>query len=299
MLLLLEEKIPGFVREKMLVALFRLHSDGGIANFDEVCKLCRNTGYISSSFSGVDHSTGTTGRHPKSHPESYFARFPMNSEMVRLIIGRLQTDDVYLMANSFPNPDHRSTCLAIQASFLFVILYFAPEILTKQKGTMREIVDKYFNNNWVVATYMGQIYDVIMEWTAYPAAKQAIDYVITLPYVKQLNDKNGEDIMRCLDELKPLLKGGILQQDYVLDHLQSLLNCVRHCNIALRWRLLHRRTKSEAFLKVIDNSVNPTTIVTLLLNVSQLEYQLNEILKNLLAEKEHAWTEGRASAANR
>ena len=65
MLLLLEEKVPGFVREKMVVALYRLHGDGGFINFEDVSKLCRNTGYIPSPFHGSNEA-----RRPKGHPES-------------------------------------------------------------------------------------------------------------------------------------------------------------------------------------------------------------------------------------
>lgn len=294
MLLLLEEKVPGFVRERMLIALYRLHGDGGFINFEEVVKLCRNTGYISASFHGSFEA-----RRPKGHPEHYFNRFPINVELVRLIIGRLQTDDVYLMANSFPNPDHRSTRLASQAAYLFVILFFAPDILVNQKSTMREIVDKNFNDNWVIATYMGQVYDIAHEWGPYPAAKQAIDNVITTSMVKQINERNANDIAACMTEVKHLLKEGILQHDYLLDNLNSLLNCVRSCNIALRWRLLHRRCKLEAFRRTIDAAVNTQTIVTLLLSMSELEFHLKEMLQQLLAQKDHAWTEGRASAADR
>lgn len=192
MLLLLEEKIPGYVREKILIALYRLNGEGGFLSFDEVCKICRNTGYI----------PGPERKKPKNHPEAMFARFPLNAELVRLVIGRLQTDDVYLMSNSYPNPDHRSTRLATQASFLFVILYFAPEILHRQKSTMREIVDKYFNDNWVVATYMGQLYDLTTEWSSYTAARAAIENVITLTLIQQLNERNSHEFTRCLSELQ-------------------------------------------------------------------------------------------------
>jgi Hereditary spastic paraplegia protein strumpellin len=32
---------------------------------------------------------------------------------------------------------------------LYVILYFEPEILRSETATMREIVDKFFPDNWV------------------------------------------------------------------------------------------------------------------------------------------------------
>lgn len=264
MLLLLEENIPGFVREKILIAMYRLNGEGGLDNIEEVNKLCRNTGYI----------PGHNGKRPKNHPESIFSRFAPNTELIRLVIGRLQTDDVYLMAKSFPNPDHRSTRLAGQASILYVILYFAPDILSKQKATMREIVDKHFNDNWVIVTYMGQMVDLMSEWAVYPAAKSALDNVFNTSFVKQINERNGALMVKCLEELKGFLKEGVLQQDYLLDNMNALMNCVRSCNIALRWRLLHRRCRNEGFRKVIESNVNAQAVVALLLNVSQLEYLL-------------------------
>jgi WASH complex subunit strumpellin len=289
MLLLLEEKIPGSVREKLMVAIYRYNNDGRLVNIDEVCKLCRSTGF----------SPGPEGKKPKNHPEAYFARFPPSPELIRLIIGRMQTDDIYLMSNTFPNPDHRSTRLAGQASMLYVILYFAPDLLKNQKATMREIVDKHFNDNWVISKYMGQLVDLTVEWAHYPAAKSALDNVITSTFVRGLNDKNMQLIKKMLDELKGLLTEGVLIQDYLLDNVNSLMNCARNCNVALRWRLLHRRCANDAYSKLIHESVSPQVLMTLLLNTSQFEYILKDMLQALLNEKDMAWTEGKAAAADR
>ena len=51
--------------------------------------------------------------------------------------------------SAYPLPEHRSTALATQASMLYVILFFAPDILQNQQAKMREIVDKHFPDNWV------------------------------------------------------------------------------------------------------------------------------------------------------
>lgn len=66
-----------------------------------------------------------------------------------MVIGRLRSDDIYNQIASYPLPEHRSTALGTQASMLYILLYFDPEILANQPAKMREIVDKHFPDNWV------------------------------------------------------------------------------------------------------------------------------------------------------
>ena len=59
--------------------------------------------------------------------------------------------------SNYPLPEHRSVALSTQASMLYVILYFKPDILHSEQAVMREIVDKHFPDNWVLNVYMGRI----------------------------------------------------------------------------------------------------------------------------------------------
>ena len=271
MLLLLEERIPGHVREKMLVAVIRENGEGNLSNMDDVCKLCRSTGYIPGL------------KKPKNHPEALFGRFPRSPEFIRLIIGKLQMDDLYLMAMSFPSPEHRSTRLATQASMLYVILYFAPDILSREKATMREIVDRHFNDNWVIPTYMGRTVDLMTEWAPYAAATAALDNILVPNFIRQVSDKNVSMFRKASEDLAKYLTEGVLQQDYLLDNMNALLNCTRCCNVALRWRILHRKCDAESFRSIINSSgVSAQEVVTLLLNASQMEYILKELMKQVL-----------------
>ena len=289
MLLSLEEHIPGYIREKMLVALYRSVGASTLVNIDDICKLCRNTGFI----------PGAGGKKPKNHPEAFFARFSPDAETIRLVIGRLQTDDIYLMAKSFPNPDHRSTRLAGQASLLYVILFFAPDILNKKKPTMREIVDKHFNDNWVIPVFMGRVVDLSVEWATYPAAKTALDNVLSTNFVTQTNEANARLLKKCQENVSKFLVEGVLIPEYLLDKIDTILHVIRECNVCLRWRILHRRCKLPAASKIVHSIVREETIVTLLLNSSQLEYVVKGMLEQLLDEKDRAWSEGKESAAER
>ncbi|EFC38863.1 predicted protein [Naegleria gruberi] len=69
MLLLLDLKIPGPVRERMLMSYFRYKGAGEIPNIDDVCKLCRSTGFDSTYYlhlkyfaqQHAHHNTGNNG----------------------------------------------------------------------------------------------------------------------------------------------------------------------------------------------------------------------------------------------
>lgn len=69
--------------------------------------------------------------------------------MLRQLIYRLRSDDMYGNIVHYPNSDWRSAALARQAACLYVILYCSPSVLQKDTATMRELVDKHFTDSWV------------------------------------------------------------------------------------------------------------------------------------------------------
>lgn len=64
MLILLDMKIPGPARERMLMSYLRYKGAGEIPNIDEVCKLCRNTGFVPGA-----------KKLPPNYPTEFFARY--------------------------------------------------------------------------------------------------------------------------------------------------------------------------------------------------------------------------------
>ncbi|KAG8543518.1 hypothetical protein GDO81_024471, partial [Engystomops pustulosus] len=87
--------------------------------------------------------------------------------------------------SAYPLPEHRSTALATQAAMLYVILYFHPSTLHTHQAKMREIVDKYFPDNWVISIYMGITVNLMEAWEPYKAAKTALNYTLDLPNIKE------------------------------------------------------------------------------------------------------------------
>jgi WASH complex subunit strumpellin len=187
---------------------------------------------------------------------------------------------------------------------LYVILFFDPTVLREEHAKLREIVDKNFNDNWVVHVYAGMTADLSIEWDRFAAARSALDNVLSVDNVRGMHVRNAKLVGQCMAELRAYLTMGILTDSFVLDNRHDLLNCLRRCNITIRWRVLHRRTANPAYHKIVcvasdavttdpkleaDYAINDTHVVSLILLTSQLELQLKGIFRDLLEKKESIW----------
>ncbi|GAB6028824.1 WASH complex subunit 5 [Chamberlinius hualienensis] len=292
MLLVVDLKIEGYIRERMLVSYHRYSSKrvSSDSNIDDVCKLLRGTGY----------SMGVNGRRPVGYPEEYFKRYPVNNTYVNMVIGRLRSDDIYNQAASYPFPEHRSAALAHQAAMLYVVLYFEPENLRTQMSKMREIVDRYFPDNWVISVHMGFTVNLVEAWKPYRAAEQALTNVLDAANIKEQASKYGGKLSVLNSEVAQLLKEGVLVEDTLLDRANKITNLLRECNVTLRWLLLHTNILSphaEATKKcrqardqvLTDSSFQVAHVFELLLNTAQLELKVREMYKRMLKDKQNNW----------
>ncbi|KAJ1470741.1 WASH complex, subunit strumpellin [Baffinella frigidus] len=175
MLTLLDNRIEGPVRERMLISYYRYK--GSSENLTKVSNLCRSSGYLPSSakrpanypedlFARVappQHvvlmravlPVPLSTKRPANYPEDLFARVAPPQHVVLMVVNRLRSDDIYNQMAQWPSPDHRCTALASQAAILYIVLFFVPSVLHKESAMMREIVDKHFSDNWVISFYMG------------------------------------------------------------------------------------------------------------------------------------------------
>lgn len=46
-------------------------------------------------------------------------------------------------------------------------------------------------------------------------------------------------------QVQQLLKEGFLREEIILDNIPKLLNCLRDCNVAIRWLMLHTAESGE------------------------------------------------------
>ncbi|XP_051878865.1 WASH complex subunit 5 [Pristis pectinata] len=291
MLLVIDHKIEGEVRERMLVSYYRYSAarSSSDSNLDDICKLLRSTGY--SSLPG--------SKRPPNYPESYFQRVPISKTFISMVVGRLRSDDIYNQVSAYPLPEHRSTALATQAAMLYVILYFEPSTLHTQQAKMREIVDKYFPDNWVISIYMGITINLIEAWEPYKAAKTALHYTLEQSNIREQASRYGMSVDCLRQQVQQFLKEGFLREEYVLDHIPKLLNCLRDCNVTIRWLMLHtadlvydpnnKRLRQIKDQVLTDSKYSPKTLFQLLLDSAQFEFVLKEMFKQMLSEKQAKW----------
>ena len=70
MLLMLDSKLPGCVRERLIVAHYRHKGEGAAVGIADLAKLCRDTGYRHGA-----------AKRPANYPEEYLARFPVSPKV--------------------------------------------------------------------------------------------------------------------------------------------------------------------------------------------------------------------------
>ncbi|KAK9877977.1 hypothetical protein WA026_020192 [Henosepilachna vigintioctopunctata] len=290
MLLLTDVHIKGIIREKLLVSYYRYtpqRSDTQ-SRIDEVCKLFRDTGFQTKKV--------------QNYPEDYFRRIKLNTVFVDMVIGRLRTDDIYGQLFFYPLPKHRSTALSNQAAMLYICLYFVPNILHVHTAIMREIVDKYFPDNWIISIYMGFTVDLLEVWDSFKAARMALNNTLETSNLKVYANGHGANISYLLKSSAMMLKEGNITKDMILKNMNNIITLLRECNVTLRWMMLHtilkpgkieknKRCKQLRDLVILESKYDKIQLFKLLLNTAQLELTVKDLFKTILNEKECQWNE--------
>lgn len=233
MLFLIDKYIPGIVRERIVVSYLRYKGEANLLNIDQVILLCRKG----------------------EHRVDLFKRFELDLNVVKMIIGRLQSDDIYMSTTvAFPSLEHRSIALSNQASMLYVILHFIPEYMKENRSIMREIADKFFHDNWIITIYMGIWVDLEVEWSSdiknrsskscnhqFPAASSALANTLSTDHVQVLVNYYKSSFAKSQSKLSRYLTKGVLTDNFVLSNVKELLDCLRDANCTLKWFMLHRK----------------------------------------------------------
>ncbi|XP_037870039.1 WASH complex subunit 5 isoform X1 [Bombyx mori] len=295
MLLLCDLFIPGPMRERLLVAFYRYSTSQSQSNIDDVCKLLRDTGYDQQN-----------AKRPAEYPVEYFSRVNIRHDFIEKVLGKLRSDDIYNQLAVYTLSEHQAPALASQASMLFICLFFAPHYLHTDTSKMREIVDKFFPSNWVLPVYMGVTINIVDYWDNFKAARSALAVTCNTRTIKEIFSKRTSYVSMVINKTHHLLKEGTLNDDFVLDNINKILNLLLNSNLIIRWLLLHssdaiffeNNKKSKQLKETVtkESGYEPLKLLELLISTAELELKVRESLNKLLENKNEAWNSNKTQA---
>lgn len=182
LLLLLEHCMGGTLREKLLVAHVRHDRCFDAPNLDKICLLCH--AHLSTSVPvGQVHLSSMV---LIQKPDELFASFPFPKLVVDTVICRLRDDDLYNQLRHYPDPEHRTVALGAQGGCLYIMLFFSLDFI-HNGFVMREVVDRFFKNCWVIPIFMHFTVDLSFSWDAYKVAKTSLLSSLSPPFIRDLS----------------------------------------------------------------------------------------------------------------
>ncbi|XP_073099938.1 uncharacterized protein [Elaeis guineensis] len=243
MLILTEHCMSGHLREKLLVAHLRHDCCFDSPNLEHICLLCRAHVPPSGLFHHTTSPFINSGMVSVQKTEDLFARFPFPKLVVDAVIHRLRNDDLYNQVHHYPDPQNRTVALSLQSGYLYILLFYSPEFLCNG-FVMREIVDRFFKDCWVVPIFLHFVVDLFVSWDAYREAKASLSSCVSSTFIRDRCQYHCTKVTHLSSEMGSVLSNCVLTKDYVLDNSEYLVSLIRDCNITLRWLLLHRAASS-------------------------------------------------------
>lgn len=279
-LLMMDEVLPAEARERAVVAVYRLQGGAQAAgeSFNALVTLVKGTGIAPGK------------SWPEGYPSRLLQRLPVSRAVVRTVISKMRSEDIYSNIAHYPSAEHRSTALSRQAAELYLLLLYDPELLQHDTAAMRELVDKHFADNWVVSWAPGFLADLPVQWAQYSAAASALNGIIAPSHVRSLATLAREAMRSVLVDVKELLREGVLSDGYVLCNVTQVFDIIRTANVILRWLLLHRSTKRRRLRAALAlRPDDEDDLLTLLLLTAQLEVQVRGHYQGLLDTAAERW----------
>lgn len=187
LLLLLHHRLPGLLRERILVAICRHLDTGDPSHLVNLRKLCAASTDAPAPSPGLLASlqqklrgqvTGAEGPPflvDLRGTEHYLARFPLPTPILEALISRLRSEDIFHQRQHFPGPEHRTTALSAQSACLVVALLSSPQLLQQDAAAMKSIVGRFFADRWVVSLFPGCAVDLSQAWDRFGAARSALN----------------------------------------------------------------------------------------------------------------------------
>uniref|UniRef100_A0A915DKT2 WASH complex subunit strumpellin n=1 Tax=Ditylenchus dipsaci TaxID=166011 RepID=A0A915DKT2_9BILA len=256
-LLLLENEFPGYTKERIFVAYYRSSAEFH-SNLEMLVSLLRNR---------------------KEPFENCFIQLKVNSAFVDHVINFLKSyttleDSDYL---------HEQISNEKQAAMIYTCLYFKPDHLHNQFNVMRQIVDKYFADKWVISLHLELKVNLCDKWDGYKAASAALQNTIHSTTVAR-NAAEKAQTIRAYQLPSALL---------AVENLGDYGKLISEYNAHLRWLVLHstpgetKQKKSLAVLNLVNSNTKLSSkdLVSFLTKLAYFEYKFRQSCLHLITRK--------------
>ncbi|XP_066165644.1 uncharacterized protein [Oryza sativa Japonica Group] len=298
MALLMEHRISGLLRERLLVAYLRHERCFSFPNVERICKLCRRHVTTPPSPGASGSSLHTVEIISVQKPEDLLRRFQFPELIVDAVITCLRNGDVYNNVRFYPDPQHRTTALSLQGGHMYVLLFYSRDLLHNGLA-MREIVDRFFKDNWVVPIFLHFSVDLLVSWDAFKEAKSSLVSCLSPTFVRDRSLYHYTKVSSLLADLDSHMHA--VNKEYVLDNSLNLLSIIRECNCTLRWLLLHRMTNDKKARDLViclgsSQHADEGKLLQLLMKTAKLEFEVKELHAELLKTRKSMWYEKRHDA---
>ncbi|KAL3103632.1 hypothetical protein niasHS_000268 [Heterodera schachtii] len=242
-LLLIDQKFPSDLRERIFVAFYRLRIDFPPKKLETVVNIFRNR------------------REPY---ESSFLTIGINEYFVQQMITFLQF---------YKGPRH-----GWLENALYVCLYFEPghDTLNNQFTTMRQIIDHFFANRWILHLHVDFQVNLFQKWGRFKAANAAIASTWDASRANTFAEMHFSTIRSATFPTSGLLS---------LEMFDDYDKMLRAMNGAIKWLILHlpkdefmSRNKRFNLFAIAEDSGE---ILTFLKQLSQFEYKFRKAITHL------------------
>uniref|UniRef100_A0A914EH19 Uncharacterized protein n=1 Tax=Acrobeloides nanus TaxID=290746 RepID=A0A914EH19_9BILA len=161
-LLLIEAKFPGLIKERIFVAIYRTNMNFATRKFELLVSILRNR---------------------KENFESCFQHIQINETYVEQMIN-------FLRYYATQQPDSTETDGFTNEklmSMIYVCLFFKSDILHNQFSIMRQIVDKYFQSDYIIPIHLELTVNLMLKWEPYKAASSTLQTEIKAKRTSMFN----------------------------------------------------------------------------------------------------------------
>ena len=255
-LMLLETRIDGALRERLLVAHFRAeHAAGREPSADDAatCRLCR-----AAPVARVGRSSATRVDWPQ-----LFARAALPQAVAEQVARRV------IELGSVFDDELGGAGGTATASVLYVVLFFAPELLRADRGLMDSLAERVLRRAFVLPYFLGQLADLSFDWAPFPAARKALGREVA-------KEKTVRQLAGGYAARLPVLQAELRQlgDSTGTDDLVAAVDTVKEGNEILQWVLLHSASQDDRLRTAVLEAVPSSSALTLALRLAETEWLL-------------------------